>query len=46
MKPLLQIISIPKFIIKQVGIDFTQLPEVNGYKRIISRLFQQMGMKW
>ena len=35
MKPILQIISIPKFIMKQVGIDFTLLPEVNGYKRMI-----------
>ena len=35
MKSLLQIISIPKFIMKQVGINFTQLPEVNGYKRMI-----------
>ena len=44
MKPLLQIISIPKFIMKQVGIDFTQLPEVNGYKRMM--LLVDYFSKW
>ena len=35
VKPLLQSISIPKGNMKQVGIDLTQLPEVNGYKYMI-----------
>ena len=35
MKPLLQSISIPKGSMKQVGIDLTQLPEVNRYKHLI-----------
>ncbi|XP_065681392.1 uncharacterized protein LOC136095095 [Hydra vulgaris] len=36
-KPLLQNISIPKGNMKQVGIDLTQLPEVNGCKYLICR---------
>ena len=35
MKPLSQSISISKDDMKQVGIDLTQLPEVNGYKYLI-----------
>ena len=34
-KPLLQNILIPKGNMKQVGIDLTQLPEVNGYKYLV-----------
>ena len=34
-KPLLQNILIPEGNMKQVGIDLTQLPEVNGYKYLV-----------